>query len=70
VTTYGTDLDFGGALAAPSRCPSCGSHDLRAACHDDQAVFLCSSCGQGWQIEMGRVTRAEPDTGPAVAAPK
>lgn len=64
MTTYGTDLDFGGALAAPSRCPDCGGHDLRPACHDDQALFFCPSCGQGWRIEMGRVTRA---TGPTKA---
>jgi len=46
-------LDIASALAAPARCPDCGSGELAAVTDGEQAAFMCQSCGQCWQVELG-----------------
>jgi len=43
-------LDIASALAAPARCPDCGSGELAAVTDGEQAAFMCQSCGQCWQV--------------------
>jgi hypothetical protein len=53
-------VDIGSVLASPERCAGCGSRQLVAVTNGEQAAFMCQSCGQCWQVELGwahRVSR-------------
>ena len=72
VTENVARLDIGSALAPPGRCPGCGSCKLTAVTDGEQTAFLCQSCGQCWQVELGwarPVGRRNPAAGTGPAAP-
>ena len=52
-------LDIGSALAPPGRCPGCSFGELAAATDGEQTAFMCQSCGQCWQVELGWVHQVD-----------
>jgi len=52
-------LDIASALAPPGRCPGCGSGELAAVTDGEQTAFMCQSCGQCWQVELGWAHRVD-----------
>jgi len=52
-------LDIASALAPPGCCPDCGSGELAAVTDGEQTAFMCQSCGQCWQVELGWAHRVD-----------
>jgi len=52
-------LDIESALAPPGRCPDCGVRELAAVTGGEQTAFICPSCGQCWQVELGWAHRVD-----------
>jgi hypothetical protein len=52
-------LDIASALATPGWCPDCGCGELAAVTDGVQTAFMCQSCGQCWQVELGWAHRVD-----------
>lgn len=60
MSRYSIPLDFADALAAPGRCPACGSAVLEPVAVAGEIRFACRSCRHGWQVAFGRLVAVEP----------
>src|SRR6516225_1324513 len=52
-------LDILWAPAPPGRFPGCGFRELVAVTDGEQTAFMCQSCGQCWQVELGWAHRVD-----------
>lgn len=59
--THSVSLDVRSALASPSRCAACGSEQLVPVCSGDVVTFVCMSCQQAWDIELGLMVVSDRD---------
>lgn len=51
-------------LAGGFTCPHCGGSDFEAVTDGEDVNFLCLGCGLCWHVELGYVSRVDPDTCP------
>lgn len=54
-----------GLFPAFDACPACLG-PVRAVCEADLTLFVCTTCGASWHVEMGVVYRID---GPPSGAP-
>jgi hypothetical protein len=62
MTRFTVSLDLSTALAAPDRCPGCGSSGLRPVTNGDRVHLLCPACWSCWDPELGVLTLVDPGT--------
>lgn len=54
--------EAGASIGSISRCPACGSADLRTVVDGESANFSCGSCHRCWHVELNWVMRVDPST--------